>query len=286
MNFLVTGATGNAGGQVVRALAEDGHAVRALTRSPDRGRWPATVEPVGGDLDHPGTLAGPLAGVDGVFLMSGYADMPALLAEIRRAGVGRVVLLSSSSVPLGDRDNAVVAYHALSEQAVRESGLAHTVLRPSMFMTNALQWADQLAVGDVVRVQWPAVAAAVVDPYDVGAVAASVLVAGGHDGAALRLTGPEALLPADRVRILGEVLGRDLHVEELSDEQTLAELRASMPPRYVEAFSAFYLDGTLDESPVLPTVREVLGREARDFAVWAAEHAAAFGAGSAGVGPT
>ncbi len=277
MSFLVTGATGNAGSQVVRALAEDGHTVRALTRSPGRASWPEGVEPVGGDLDDPRTMAGPLAGVEGVFLMSGYADMPALLAEVRRAGVGRVVLLSSSSVPLGDMDNAVVAYHSVSEQAVRESGLAHTILRPGMFMTNALQWADQLAAGDVVRVQWPAVSAAVVDPYDIGAVTASVLVAGGHDGEALRLTGPEALQPADRVHILGEVLGRNLRVEELSDEQTLAELRASMPPRYVEAFSSFYLDGTLDEAPVLPTVREVLGREPRDFRTWAAEHVAAFG---------
>jgi uncharacterized protein YbjT (DUF2867 family) len=277
MNFLVTGATGNAGGQVVRALAKDGHAVRALTRSPGRTHWPENVEPVEGDLDRPETLAGPLAGVDGIFLMSGYADMPGLLAEIRHAGVGRVVLLSSSSVPLGDMDNAVVAYHTVSEQAVRQSGIGHTILRPSMFATNALQWADQLAAGDVVRVQWPAVAAAVVDPYDIGAVAASVLAGGGYDGEALRLTGPEALRPADRVRILGEVLGRDLRVEELSDEQTLAELRASMPPRYVEAFSSFYLDGTLDESPVLPTVREVLGREPRDFRTWAVAHVAAFG---------
>lgn len=58
MDFLVTGATGNAGGQVVRALAEAGHAVRALTRSPDRGSWPATVTPAGGDLDRSDSLVG------------------------------------------------------------------------------------------------------------------------------------------------------------------------------------------------------------------------------------
>jgi hypothetical protein len=39
-----------------------------------------------------------------------------------------------------------------------------------------------------------------------------------------------------------------------------------------------YLDGELDESPVLPTVRDVLGREPRTFAQWAADHADAFGA--------
>ena len=186
------------------------------------------------------------------------------------------MLLSSASAPSGDMDNAVAAYHIRSEQAVRESGLAHTFLRPSAFASNALQWADQLAAGDVVRAAFPDVAAAVVDPADIGAVAAKVLADGGHDGEALRLTGPQALLPAERVRILGEVLGRDLRFEGLTDEQARAEYEASMPAPYVEAFFKFYADGDLDESPVLPTVREVLGREPRTFRDWARAHADAF----------
>jgi uncharacterized protein YbjT (DUF2867 family) len=64
-------------------------------------------------------------------------------------------------------------------------------------------------IGDEVRAAFPDVAAAVVDPADIAAVAAAVLADGGHDGGALRLTGPEALRPAERVRILGEVLGRE-----------------------------------------------------------------------------
>jgi hypothetical protein len=47
-----------------------------------------------------------------------------------------------------------------------------------------------------------------------------------------------------------------------------------MPAQYVDAFFKFYVDGDLDESPVLPTVREVLGREPRTFRQWAE---AAFG---------
>ena len=35
---------------------------------------------------------------------------------MRRAGVGRVVLLSSSAAPAGDLTNAVARYHILSEQ--------------------------------------------------------------------------------------------------------------------------------------------------------------------------
>lgn len=274
--ILVTGATGNIGGEVVRALAAAGRPVRALSRRAPGAPWPDGVEPATGDLDDPATLVGPLAGVRAVFLMSGYADMPGLLAAVREAGVERAVLLSSASVPTGDMDNAVTAYHVLSERAVRDSGVPHTFLRPSAFMSNAVQWAEQLAAGDVVRAAFPDVAAAVVDPADVGAVAATVLAGGGHDGEALRLTGPEALRPADRVRVLGEALGRDLRFEGLTDEQARAEYEATMPPAYVEAFFKFYAAGDLDESPVLPTVREVLGREPRTFGDWVAAHAGEF----------
>jgi uncharacterized protein YbjT (DUF2867 family) len=275
--IVVTGATGNVGREVVGALARAGQPVRAVSRSaPRSGAWPDAVETATGDLDRPATLADALAGARAVFLLSGYADMPGLLSVAAAAGVERVVLLSSSSVPSGDMDNAVAAYHILSERAVRDSGLAHTFLRPSAFASNALQWADQLAAGDVVRAAFPDVAAAVIDPADIGEVAAAVLAGGGHDGEALRLTGPQALLPAERVRILGEVLGRDLRFQGLTDEQARAEYGASMPAPYVEAFFKFYVDGDLDESPVLPTVRDVLGREPRTFRDWALAHADAF----------
>ena len=275
MMIVVTGATGNVGSEVVTALAERGEQVRAVSRSaPPDDR--TDVETIAGDLNRPQTLAAALDGAGAAFLMSGYADMPGLLAAVAAAGVERVVLLSSSAVPSGDMDNAVAAYHILSEQAVRESGVAHTFLRPSAFMSNALRWADQLAAGDVVRAAFPDAAAAVIDPADVAAVAASVLVDGGHDGAALRLTGPQALLPADRVRVLAEVLGRDLRFDALTNEEARAEFEASMPAAYVAAFFKFYVDGDLDESPVLPTVREVLGREPRPFRAWAEANAGAF----------
>jgi uncharacterized protein YbjT (DUF2867 family) len=275
--ILVTGATGNIGGEVVRALAAAGQPVRAVSRK--EAPVPPGVEHATGDLNDPATLEGPLRGVEAVFLMSGYDDMPGLLDRAKAAGVRRVVLLSGSSVESGDLTNAVSAYQIRSERAVRDSGLPFTFLRPSAFASNALQWADQLAKGDVVRAGFPDIAAAVIDPADIGAVAAAALV-GGHEGEALRLTGPEALLPADRVRVLGEVLGRDLRFEGLTDEQTRAEYEATMPAEYVEAFFKFYADGDLDESPVLPTVREVLGREPRTFREWAAAHAGAFTPGS------
>ncbi|MGW4062123.1 NAD(P)H-binding protein [Amycolatopsis sp. NPDC004747] len=272
--FLVTGATGNVGREVVSALAAAGAPVRALVRRPDV-TLPDGVEAAVGDLNAPSELTDALKGVEGVFLLSGYEDMPGMLARARVAGVRRIVLLSGGSAALEDLDNAVSRYMTLSERAVRESGLDWTFLRPRAFMSNALRWLPQLHAGDTVRVQFPDVPVACIDPADIAAVAALAL-AGGHEEQVHELTGPVAMRPAEQVSVLGSVLGRDLEPVGLSNDETRAELEAAMPREYVDAFWNFYVDGTLDEATVHPTVPELTRRPARTFGEWAVAHADAF----------
>ena len=274
--ILVAGATGNVGGELVRALADAGEAARALSRGPTPPGLPEGVEGAVGDLDRPESLADALDGVGGVFLLSGYKDMPGLLAEIRRAGVGRVVLLSGSSAEDGDMGNAISRYMILSEAAVRESGVPWTILRPSGYMSNALRWEPQLRSGDVVRAPFTGVRVAAIDPYDIAAVAAGALTSAEHEGRVYRLSGPEPLLPAEQVRVLAAVLGRDLRFEGQPDAEARAEMEDSIPTEYVDAFFSFYAEGTLDESKVYPTVEELTGRKPRTFEQWAIAHAGAF----------
>ena len=275
--ILVTGATGNVGGEVAAALLDAGQQVRALTRDGTGKGLPEAAEPVAGDLDRPDTLKPALDGASGIFLLPGYQDMPGLLATADRCGVERVVLLSGGSAGDGDLTNAVSRYMIQSEQAVRAGGLAWTILRPSAFMSNTFRWLPQLRAGDLVRVPFAGVRTAVLDPADIGAVAATALTAPGHDGATYRLTGPQSLLPAEQVEILARVLRRPLRFESQPNDEARAEMSASMPAEYVDAFFRFYVDGDLDESMVLPTVPDLLGRPARTFEQWAGAHAQAFG---------
>jgi uncharacterized protein YbjT (DUF2867 family) len=275
--FLVTGATGNVGGELVRALADAGEGVRALTRGPAAGDFARTVETVTGDLNEAESLRPALAGVRGVFLLPGYADMPAILAEIEKAGVEHVVLLSGSSAASGDMTNAISAYMISSEAAVTESGIPWTILRPSGFMSNALRWIPQLQAGEVIREPFADAPVAVIDPADIAAVAAAVLRSPAtHKGRTYRLSGPESLLPADRLRILGQVLGRELRLEAQTEDEARRQMSREMPAPYVEAFFDFYVDGALDESPVHATVQQILDRPARTFVEWARAHERAF----------
>ncbi len=274
--ILITGATGNVGGELARALVNADHTVRALVRGTSQSVLPSGVEGVAGDLNRPETLSAALDGVQEVFLLSGYQDMQGVLAEMCRAGVERVVLLSSGCVVGGEMSNAVARYNILSEAAVRESGMPWTILRPSGFMSNALRWAPQIEVSDVVRAPWSGVRVAAIDPSDIAAVAAEMLTAAGHEGHSYRLTGPESLLPADEVRILATVLGRDLRFEGQSDAEARAEMGQTMPAEYVDAFFRFFSGGEYDDSPVHPTVRALIGRHPHTFEQWALAHVEAF----------
>ena len=274
--ILVTGATGNAGGAVVRALTTAEEEVRAVVREADHQALPAGAEAVVGDLNRPDTLAPHLDGVSAAFILSGYEGLEETLANMHRAGVERVVLLSSSAAPSGDLTNAVARYHILSERTVRESGLAWTFLRPNSFMSNTFQWLPQLRQGDVIRAPFPDARVATIDPDDLGAVAAAALTSRAHEGRAYRLSGPESLLPAERVMTLAKVLGRELRFEGQSNEEARAEMSEAMPPEYVDAFFKFFADGELDESQVLPTVEEITGRPPGTFEEWARAHSDVF----------
>jgi uncharacterized protein YbjT (DUF2867 family) len=275
--ILVTGATGNVGGELVRALAATDEEPRALVRDDGQARLPAGVEAVAGDLNRPETLSPALAGVRGLFLLPGYRDMPGLLAEARQARVEHVVLLSSGAAADGDTSNAVSRYMIDSEDVVRGSGLAWTILRASGFMSNALRdWLPQLRADDVVRAPFADVRVASVDPLDIGAVATEAFGDRAHQGQVYRLTGPEALLASEQVATLAAALGRELRFEAQTDAEARAEMSASMPAEYVDAFFNYFAEGAYDDSQVLPTVQELTGRLARTFEQWAAAHADAF----------
>jgi uncharacterized protein YbjT (DUF2867 family) len=198
------------------------------------------------------------------------------LAELRGAGVERIALLSSSAAPSGDISNAVARYHILSERAVRESDLPWTFLQPNSFMSNTFRWLPLLREGDLVTARFADVAIATIDPADVAAAAVKALTTDELTGLSLRLSGPKALYPADQVRILGAALGRELRFEAQSNGAARREMTAAMPAEYVDAFFSFFVDRTIDETTVLPTVRDVLGREPGTFERWAAANVEAF----------
>lgn len=273
--MVVTGASGNVGAEVVRALLDAGEEVRVVTRNGAPTGLPDGVEAVAGDLSDPSSLHDAFHGADGAFLLPGY---PGVVDAAAMAGVVTVVQLSGTAVQTGDKANPITAFMLAAEDEASSDGMLWTILRPFDFMANTLRWAPQLAEGDIVREAFTDVPVAMIDPYDIAAVVALCLTTDGHAGHVYTLSGPELLVPADRVRILGEVLGRPLRLEPLSDDEARAQLSKEQPAEYVDAMMSFYVDHTIDVSHVNPTLEQLLGRPARTFSEWATDHAAAFAA--------
>ncbi|MER5935264.1 NAD(P)H-binding protein [Streptomyces sp. NPDC002054] len=269
--YLVTGATGSVGRQVVRELQERGHAVRALTRNPSAADFPAGVEVVRGDLTDPKGLGPALEGVVGLHLITftgaGYEPLatgPEIVEEVRKAGVKRVTVLHGGGpTPL--------------EDAVRGSGLDWTVVRPVEFMANALGWADSILGENTVRAPFIDGLSAMVHEADIGAVVAIALTEDGHAGQDYLITGPQALTVRDKVAAIAAAVGREIRLVELSEDEVAAQHSAD---GLDEATVAWLIDIFKNTPPegktVIDTVERVTGHPARPFPQWATENANAF----------
>jgi uncharacterized protein YbjT (DUF2867 family) len=271
--ILVTGATGTIGGHVVQLLTERGVPFRAMSRNPRD--LPNAVR---ADFTDPVSLTSAITDVDAVFLVTvpptpSTAHDLALLTAAREAGVRKIVKLSA--IGSGEQfDGAVVgAWHLAAEQAIEDSGLAWTMLRPPSFASNFLAYRELINAGEPIPDMLGPAQQAIVDPRDVSAVAVEALLNDTHDGRRYDLTGPELLTFADQATILERVLDRP--VKTVAMDAQLAT--ASMP---TEAAAAVTIGVGWARAGgaayVTDQVSRVLGRPAGTFEQWAVDHLAAF----------
>jgi uncharacterized protein YbjT (DUF2867 family) len=280
--ILVTGATGTVGREVVAQLLTAGQKVRAMTRDPSKSKLNGGVEVVQGDFNAPDTLASAVKGAERVFSLT-FGPQTAVhekhLAQAAKAsGVRHIVKLSA----LGGDDetrNTIRKWHDEGEQAIRETGIALTVLRPTGFMSNALHWRPSIRAQRKVFSNYGDGKLPPVHPRDIAAVAVRALTSDGHEGKVYPLTGPEALSISEQVKILADAIGQPLEYVPITDEAACKGMEhAGMPSFLIDAllpFAAFIRSGKA--AHVFHTVEEMTGRPPLRFGDWARENASAFG---------
>ncbi|TCO51155.1 uncharacterized protein YbjT (DUF2867 family) [Kribbella antiqua] len=270
--IVVTGATGNVGRPLVQALAAAGEDVTAVSRR--IAEVPEGVRRLQADLAEPETLKPALHGAKGVFLLTSpdflaAGNLSDALRVIRAAGVPRVVLLSSQGV-------GTQRHPSNLEDAVRESGLEWTMLRPGNFASNAYQWAESIRTRRVLEAPFADVALPAIDPQDIAEVAAATLRESSHAGVIYTLTGPAPISPRQQAEVIGQAVGEPVQFRELSRDEARSRMLTYMPEPVVDATLGVLGEPSADEQRVSPDVEQVLGRPARTFADWAARNVAAF----------
>ena len=157
MNLLVVGSTGPLGREFIAQAMDAGHVVRALARNPSALKPAPSLEVVRGDVFDQPSLDAAARGQDAAVVILGLPFSALrkptnvfsqgtrnLIAAMRPAGVRRVIVVSSFGVGDSRHDarlherlffslalRGAYADKVLQEQAVRESGLDYTIVRPA-----------------------------------------------------------------------------------------------------------------------------------------------------------
>ncbi len=263
--FGITGATGHLGGRVARRLAEQGEQLRLVVRDPSRAPQLPGARVASATYDDAAALEAAFAGVDALLLVSA-AEHPERRRQHRtaveaaaRAGVQHLVYTSfAGAAP--DGTFTLGRDHFDTEQALRATGLAVTLLRNNFYADLLPQFADREGV-----LRGPAgegrVAAVARDDAADSAVAV-LLGAPEHDGATYELSGPQALTLDEVAAEISSVSGRPVRYERETREQAYASrAHYGAQPFQVEAWVSTYTAIAAGETAaVTGDVQRLLGR--------------------------
>lgn len=259
MTTLITGGTGKTGSRVAHRLAARGHSVRAVTRhSEPRFDW----------YDE-STWEGALRGCTSAYITFqpdiGLPGADAILGAFARRAVGlgctRLVLLSGRGEAAARR----------AETAVIASGADWTILRSAFFFQNFTEafWAQEIAAGSLTMVEH-AVGEPFVDAEDLADVAVATLLDPAHVGRTYELTGPRLITFRDIADEIGTAYGRPVEYRQLPVSDYVAALASTgLTQEEATGLAHVFVEALDGRNAHLESgVKDVLGREGRDFATF------------------
>lgn len=215
--ILITGATGRTGSHVARELALRGVPVRALVRNPSKAAALAAagVEVVTGDASDAESVRGAMRGVRKVAVIFPNGEQQLALekqvVDVAVASGAEHVLKISSMEALPTAHNPTHRVHWDSEEHIRASGVAWTMVRPSFYMQNFLSNAATIkAEGKFYYPFGEKGAAALTDSRDAGFFAAHCLATPGHENKSYDITSPDKLSFHEVAAVFSRELGRQI----------------------------------------------------------------------------
>ena len=279
---LVTGATGTVGRDVAKLLSKKGAAARAGVRDQVKARtqFGADIALATFDFEAAASFPGALKGIEKVFLLPPLMPNQLELANAfvdaaKLAGVRHIVKLSAIGADASP-PYTFGKWHAVSDQHVRESGLAFTFLRPNSFMQNFINYFPPR--DGTIYLPWGNGKASFVDSRNIAAVAAEALTSDEHEGKTCTLTGPAALGIAEVASILSEVAGREINYVDVPESAARdGMLQAGLPQWQVEPLLELHATNKQNRwTAVTADVEKVTGKAATAFAQFARDYAESF----------
>ncbi|WP_420404169.1 SDR family oxidoreductase [Nisaea sp.] len=247
--FIVTGASGQLGGQVIEALLEEGaEPLVAVTRSPEKleALRARGVEIRAGDFNDPATLGPCFAGGGRLLIISTddlapgkrFAAHRNAISAAKEAGVSHIVYTSLTNPdevnPIGfARD------HRETEASIKDTGISHTILRNCLYADLLLMNGPQAVGAGALYSAAGDGKAGYVTRADCARAAAAALFT--ETGSSVRdITGPAAVGQADIAAILSEATGKEIpYVPITRDALVAAMVGNGLPEFMADVFSSF-----------------------------------------------
>lgn len=282
MEILVLGATGNTGSEVVKQLKEAGADFGIMARSADAANKldlnPNQVRV--SNYDDVETMTKALEGVKKI-----YVAMPAhpsnqqwienTVVAAKAAGVELIVKLSGMGAK-ADAGSEIIRTHVLTDDIVKASGIAYTIVQPNSFFQNLYGSLPTINAMGQFFLPLAQAKQSVIDIRDVAAVVVTALTQSGHENQTYLISGPEALTFAEQAAILTEVSGKQIDYIAVPQEAAESAMKgAGMDNWTAEKLAeimAWFGEGHY--ASVTDTVERVTGNKPRTFRAFAEEFSA------------
>ncbi|MGG1674376.1 SDR family oxidoreductase [Neobacillus sp. NRS-1170] len=241
MKTLVTGATGQLGSKIVESLLKTIPAseLAVSVRNPEKaeGLRVRGVEVRQGDFDHPETLEHAFAGIDRLLIISADGDNETRTRQhanaVQAAERAEVKFIAYTSiVNATESKNLFAPTHVATEAAIIKTGIPYSFLRNNWYLENEIgsvqgamagaPWVTSAGAG---KVGWAL-------KQDYADAAAAVLVGNGHENTVYELSGP-LLTQEELASALGNVLGKEVPVQQVSDEKYAEIMKGLGLPDFV-----------------------------------------------------
>jgi uncharacterized protein YbjT (DUF2867 family) len=235
-SFLVTGATGNIGFELIKILSKENVHIRAAVHSISRSDKILSLgikDIVEIDFDKVSEISDSIfKDIDKMFLLTPNFEtngLSKLLENAKKAGLKHIVNLSSDSAGIESSSISAKGIEIFKEKEkiIKESGIPCTILRPTAFMQNFLNISFTIKTQKRFYLPWGNGKVSSVDTRDIAAIAAKILASDIEDykNKIYSITGPEALSCYDIARIFSEVLKVDVEYVNVSDEEAFNEMK-------------------------------------------------------------
>jgi uncharacterized protein YbjT (DUF2867 family) len=258
--FVILGASGNIGSQVVKSLRVADQPVLAVLHSAAKAEAMEAigVEAVVTDVTDSDALRAVFRRGKRAFLVNPPGDTTAdsnalelatsrsITDALAGSGLEKIVLASTYGAKPGDGIGDLTTLHDFEERA-KASGIPVAINRGAYYFTNLAMLVEPTRGGSLPSAFDASMALPMVDPSDLGVVAAERLLSGLDDTGIAYVEGPQRYTFGDVAAAFARHLGRDVRVTTTPRDQLAESFRAIGFSEQAAQSYARMTEATIDE---------------------------------------